>query len=336
MPTGSVLELANAAVVTFGEAMLRLSPAGQRRLEQVQLLEVWPAGAELNVAVGLARLGTSAAWVSRLPRNALGQLVASQARSHGVDTSGVEWDDGGRLGLYFVEVAAAPRASAALYDRNGSSFARLEPADFDWPALLTGARLFHTSGITPALSEECARATAAALAAARAAGCTTSYDLNFRSRLTTPELARGFLASAAGSVDVLLASAADAATVFGAEGAPVDVASQLRERLGVPRVVISARVAGAAATQTRVSVSVADEVDTITSPAFGSVDPVGGGDAFCAGFLHGLLERGARRGLELGGAVAALKQSIPGDFPLVGLEEVEQLLSGTDAARMTR
>ncbi|MGB2952203.1 MAG: sugar kinase [Gaiellaceae bacterium] len=325
-----------ATVVTFGEAMLRLSPAGRRRLEQVQLLEVWPAGAELNVAVGLARLGTPSAWVSRLPRNALGQLVASQARSHGVDTSRVRWDDGGRLGLYFVEVAAAPRASAALYDRSGSSFARLEPDGFDWPTLLAGARLFHTSGITPALSEECARATTEALAAARAAGCTTSYDLNFRAKLTTPELARDFLGSVAGSVDVLLASAADATSVFGAEGTPLDVGTELRGHLGVPRVVVSARVAGEAGTQARVSVSVGDEVDTVTSPAFGSVDPVGGGDAFCAGFLHGLLEEGARRGLELGGAMAALKQSIPGDFPLVGPEEVEQLLAGTDGVRMTR
>ena len=103
-----------AAAVTFGEAMLRLSPPGRRRLEQSQQLDVWPAGAELNVAVGLARLGTPAAWVSRLPRNPLGRLVVAHARAHGVDTSRVVWADDGRLGLYFVEVAAPPRSGLRM------------------------------------------------------------------------------------------------------------------------------------------------------------------------------------------------------------------------------
>src|SRR5919204_4032446 len=159
-----------AAAVTFGEAMLRLSPPGRRRLEQSQQLDVWPAGAELNVAVGLARLGTPAAWVSRLPRNPLGRLVVAHARAHGVDTSRVVWADDGRLGLYFVEVAAPPRQSGALYDRAGSSFVSLQADELDWPTLLRGARLFHTSGITCALAPACAPAAAQRLKAARAAG----------------------------------------------------------------------------------------------------------------------------------------------------------------------
>ena len=322
--------------MTFGEAMLRLSPPGRRRLEQADVLEVWPAGAELNVAVGLARLGTPAAWVSRLPRNPLGRLVAAHARAHGVDTNGVVWDDDGRLGLYFVEVADPPRRSSGLYDRTGSSFAQLDTGDFDWSRLLAGARAFHVTAITPALSESCARAAEQALTAARGAGCVTLYDLNFRARLTTPAAARTTAERLAGSVDVLVASAVDAAHVFALDGDAAELAAELRGRLGIEHVVVSARMQNDDGTQQRVSVSVADETHTVTSPAFGTVDPVGGGDAFCAGFLHGLLSGDARRGLELGGAAAALKQSVPGDFPVLDAEEVEELVASPGTIAMRR
>ena len=119
-------------IVTFGEAMIRLTPPGMQRLEQAHAFDVWVAGAELNVAVGLARLGGSAGWVSRLPDNPLGRRVAAHARANGVDTAGVAWTEEGRLGLFFVEVGQAPRPSATLYDRGDSAFATLDPAAFDW------------------------------------------------------------------------------------------------------------------------------------------------------------------------------------------------------------
>src|SRR3954468_8665925 len=139
--------------------MLRLTPPGFQRLEQASALDLWIAGAELNVAVALARLGEPAAWVSRLPDNPLGRRVVAHARGNGVSTDGVQWSDDGRLGLLFVEVGERPRPTAILYDRVGSSFASLEPEAFDWPALVDGARALHTSGITPALSPACERAT---------------------------------------------------------------------------------------------------------------------------------------------------------------------------------
>ena len=151
-----------ARVVTFGEAMLRLSPPGRLRLEQARMLEIWPAGAELNVAVGLARLGSEAAWVSRVPANPLGEIVLAHARSFGIDVAGVLRAEAGRLGLYFVETLEPPLASRAHYDRAASAFALLDPDELDWPALLAGADAFHVTGITPALSDGCARAGAAA------------------------------------------------------------------------------------------------------------------------------------------------------------------------------
>jgi 2-dehydro-3-deoxygluconokinase len=230
-------------VVTFGEALLRLSPPGPLRLEQARTLELWPAGAELNVAVGLARLGTEAAWVSVLPRGPLGELLLAHARSFGVNVSGVLRADG-RMGLYFVELAEPPPPSRALYDRAGSAFAGLDPAAFDWPSLREGAAAFHVSGITAVLGEGCSRA------AARAAG----WD--------------------------------------------------------------------------------AGGTRAASSPSFRATEPIGAGDAFSAGFLHGLLTEGVERGLELGGVMAAVKQAVPGDAPVVGPEELELALEGD--ARMRR
>lgn len=316
--------------VTFGEAMLRLSPPGTLRLEQARSLEVWPAGAELNVSIGLARLGTAAGWVSRLPASPLGRVILEHARAAGVDTTEV-LEGEGRLGLYFVEVAEPPRASAALYDRQASAFASLEPGELSWLRILAGSRAFHVTGITPALGRGPARATAEGLAAARDAGCHTSYDLNLRRRLGPVEEWRARLEEVAGTVDTLLLSAGDAGEAFGLNGDPADTAAKLRELLGVGRVVVSARTQDGGGMR-RTSVCV-DEAGTLvsTSPPFRVVEPVGAGDAFCAGFLHGLLCEGAERGLELGGAMAALKQSVAGDAPLVRPGELDAVLAGAPA-----
>ena len=329
-------EFRQGTIVTFGEAMLRFTPPGLQRVEQASAFDVWVAGAELNVAVALARLGVAAAWVSRLPDNVLGRRLAAHARATGVDTESVEWSADGRLGLLFVEVGQRPRPTASLYDREGSAFATLDPAAFDWQALLAGARALHTSGITPALSPGCARATADALAAARAVRCHTSFDLNYRALLGKPGDARARLETLAPHIDTLIASAGEAKAVFGLADDPADVAGALRDRLGIERVVISSRLDAGDSMQVRRSVSVDGEVVQVDSVEFATVDPLGGGDAFSAGFLAGLLADGAQRGLELGGAMAALKQSIPGDFAIIDAAEVEELAGGSVQAGTRR
>src|ERR1051326_9125390 len=138
-------------VITFGEAMVRLSPPNFRRIEQARSLDVHVGGAELNTAVGLARLGRSAAWVSRLTRNPLGRLIANHAREAGVSTDFVLWTDEDRVGIYYVEFGAAPRASSVLYDRKGAAIAGVRPGMVDWHKVFDGARWFHVTGITPAL-----------------------------------------------------------------------------------------------------------------------------------------------------------------------------------------
>src|SRR5947199_3398041 len=160
-------------VITFGEAMVRLSPPNFRRLEQTRSLDVQVGGAELNTAVGLARLGHQTAWVSRLTRNPLGRLIANRAREAGVGTEHVLWTDDDRVGVYFLEFGAAPRASSVLYDRKGAAIANIKPGMVDWRSAFTGARWFHVTGITPALSATAAETTREALQAARSAGVRT-------------------------------------------------------------------------------------------------------------------------------------------------------------------
>src|SRR6266581_4012913 len=119
-------------VITFGEAMIRLAPANFRRLEQATSLDLLVGGAELNTAVGVARLGRSAAWVSRLTRNPLGRLIANHAREAGVSTEHVVWTDEDRVGVYFLEFGAAPRASSVWYDRKDAAISKIKPGMIDW------------------------------------------------------------------------------------------------------------------------------------------------------------------------------------------------------------
>src|SRR5215510_5388396 len=167
-------------VITFGEAMIRLSPPNFRRLEQARSLDLQVGGAELNTAVCFARLGHTSSWVSRLTDNPLGRLIANHAREAGVDDSHIVWTKDDRVGVYFLEFGAAPRASSVLYDRKGAAIASIAPGMVPWSGVFAGARWFHVTGITPALSPSAAETTREALQAARAAGVTTSIDLNYR------------------------------------------------------------------------------------------------------------------------------------------------------------
>ena len=119
-------------LVTFGEAMIRMSPPDFKRLEQTTTLDLNIGGAELNVAVGVSRLGLKSAWISKLPDNPLGRMIANKARELGVDVSPVIWEKEGRAGLYFLEFGAAPRSSSVVYDRGNSSFSNIQAGEGNW------------------------------------------------------------------------------------------------------------------------------------------------------------------------------------------------------------
>jgi 2-dehydro-3-deoxygluconokinase len=333
-------------LVSFGEAMVRLCPPGFGRLEVATLLEVQPGGAELNTAVGVARLGAAAglraAWVSRLPRNALGRYLAGKAREHGVVTDHLVWDDDpeARCGTYFLEEGGAPRASAVLYDRADSACARLRPDEIAWPGLLRGARFFLVTGITPALSPGCLEATRRGMRAAREAGAQVVFDPNFRSKLWTPERARAVYQELAPLVDILACSEEGLRTFYGLrEAAPAPAAIA---RFGLQAVIMTTRTElGMWRNRVGARVVARDEGGVVQEYSDREreveiVDRLGAGDAFLAGFLYGLLTApdggpappGAppdwARATAYGGACAALKHTIRGDFPVLTAAEVRQ------------
>src|SRR5260370_41280495 len=205
-------------VITFGEAMVRLSPPNFQRLEQTSSLDLQAGGAELNTAVALARLGRSAAWISRLTRNPLGRIIASRAQEAGVGTEHVVWTNDDRVGVYFLEFGAAPRASSVLYDRKSSAISQIRPGMVNWAAVFQGARWFHVTGITPALSTTAAEATREALQAARAARVQVSIDLNYRAKLWSQGDAGRWMSEFIQLCDVLITTEEDAERVLGITG----------------------------------------------------------------------------------------------------------------------
>src|SRR2546423_77410 len=311
-------------LVTFGEAMIRFSPPALQRLEQASTLAATVGGSELNVAVLAARLGVASRWVSRLPDNALGRMITEQAREQGVDTH-VEWTADGRVGLYFVEIGGA-RVGGVLYDRAGSAISRVTPGSVDWASVFAGARWYHVSGITPACSDGAAKVTAESLAAAKRAGLTVSYDLNYRSKLWSAKQACAAQTPLMKHVDLLIASEEDARVVFGAESA-----ESLAQRFEIGAVAITLR------DQTLATV-IAAEGKVYSAPRFEveSVDPIGAGDAFCGGLIVSRLEqRGWDDAVRFATATAALKHGIPGDFCLVTRDDVDQLVRGA-SSRVSR
>ncbi|MBY0228337.1 MAG: sugar kinase [Gemmataceae bacterium] len=321
-----------ADLVTFGEAMIRLAPPNFRRLEQARSLDVQVGGAELNTAVCAARLGHSAAWVSRLTDNPLGRLIANHAREAGVDDSLIVWTKDDRVGLYFLEFGAAPRASGVVYDRRGSAIAALAPGMVDWKKAFAGARWFHVTGITPALSATAAAATLEAMKAAKSAGLTTSVDLNYRIKLWTPAEAGKCMAEAMASTDYLITTEEDIERVFGIKGADYEeAADRTSERFPALKAVAITLRENPLVWKNAWSGMVRKGGKTLTARTYEVeiVDRLGAGDSFAAGFIHGMLEWGdLQKGLDWGVATSAIKHSIPGDFAWVTRDEVEGLLKG--------
>jgi 2-dehydro-3-deoxygluconokinase len=328
-------------LVTFGEAMVRLTPPAFQRLEQTNSFDVHVGGGELNVAVAASRLGISSRWVSRLPENALGRMIANRAREHGVDAH-IEWSPDDRAGLYFVELGAAPRASSVLYDRAASAISRIRPGSVDWASVFEGARWFHVSGITPALSESAAKVTAESLAAAKKAGLTVSYDLNYRSKLWSADKARAVQEPLMEHVDVLMTTEEDTRVVFGIGAATADTydrvdaesyaqtATALEKRFDFRAVAITLRENPRVLLNTWSAIVAADgKIHRAPRYEVEVVDRIGAGDAFAAGLIVSRLEnRGWEDAVRFATAASALKHSIPGDFCLVTRSEVEQLLRG--------
>ena len=318
-------------VVTFGEAMLRLSPPNFQRLEQARSFDLYVGGAELNVAVGVSRLGMKSTWVSKLPKNGLGYLIRNRVQEGGVDCSHVVWSNKGRAGIYFVEFGSSPRASSVLYDRAHSAISMIQPDEIDWPKVFSGSKHFHVSGITPALSASASETTIEAMKAAKKGGLTVSYDLNYRKKLWSPADAKKIQEPMMANVDMLITTEEDTNVVFGIKEKNYEaVAEKLAKTFNFKIVAITLREDLSVWKNNWTAIAYYEgKIFKDRKYEVEIVDRVGAGDAFTAGLLYGWHKlKDMEKGLQYGNAFAALKHTLPGDFNWSTLEEVENQLKG--------
>jgi len=299
--------------------MLRLSVRPGDRLEDATAFEVHVAGSEANVAFAAARVGLRTAWLSALPDNPLGRRVATTLAAGGVDTSLVHWQKGGRLGLYFVELGAAPRPIDVVYDRAASTMALATADSFAWQRA-ADTQYMHVSGITLALSESSRRVAMQAMEEARKRGAFVTFDVNYRERLWDRRAAAAAAREVAPLVDVLICTAEDALDLFGANEVPETAIAQLSADLGVETVVLTLGAAGAIAS--RGGMTFRREGHPVEI-----VDRVGAGDAFVAGFIWGLIDGSLELGIERGLAMSALKMTLHGDLFRLDAGDVAALLA---------
>lgn len=341
----------NTKVVTFGEILLRLSTKSAELFQQSNELKTHYGGSEANVAVSLSRMGVSSSIVSTVPDNELSEGALSTFRKHGVDTESVLRTEEGRLGLYFLEQGAAIRGSKVIYDRSGSSFALLKKGSLDWENILEGSSWFHISGISPAVSESAAQASIEATSIAKSMGLKVSVDLNFRNQLwkygkkpheVMPDIVK--------HADVLLGDPASINEMLGTSiptkpfyASADDLLPSYKVLKGefpnLQHIAMTLRTVKSTnhnliggALYHEGSMYDARSVD-VTS----IVERIGGGDAFMAGLIYGLItEKNLDYTINYATIASALKMTISGDFNFFKSDEIESYMQGDMQGKLKR
>ena len=339
-----------AKVVTLGEIMLRLSTPGHERFVQSKSFDVCYGGGEANVAVSLAHYGHDAYFISKLPNNDIGESALKVLRAEKVNVDYVA-RGGNRVGIYYLESGSALRASKVIYDRANSAISEALLSDFQLEKALKGASVFHFSGITPALSDNCAKLVQKACKIAKKLGILVSCDLNYRKKLWSKEKARSVMIPLMDYVDICIGNEEDAESCLGYKpnsdvtGGKTDasgykdifvrmkndfnfkiVASTLRESFSASHNGWKALMYDGE----KFYESKRYDINTI-------VDRVGAGDSFSGGLIHGLLTYEDKQiALEFAVAASALKHTIPGDFNHVSVDEVVNLMNGDGSGRVVR
>jgi len=340
-------------VLTFGEIMLRLSTAGYSRFVQAQNFDVTFGGGEANVAVSLANYGLESYLITKLPKHEIGQAAVNHLRRFGVHDDYIV-RGGERIGIYFLETGASQRASKVIYDRSFSAVSTINSNECSWEEAFTNAAWFHWTGITPALGKNTQAALFDACKIAKKKGVKISCDLNFRKKLWTEKEAQSVMNPLMEYVDVCIANEEDAEKSLGlkpkntnitkgelSEEGYTELANELKSKYNFDTVAITLRESYSASRNGWSALMVDDKdcKNPTRSKRYDVqiVDRVGGGDSFASGLIFGLLTKeNSKEALEFAVAASCLKQTVPGDFNLVSIEEVEKLAKGDASGRVER
>ena len=340
----------SSTVLAFGEIMMRLTPPNERRIEQATSFDVWYGGTEANMALSLSYQGDHGAFVSVVPPNRIGDCALRYLSSYGVDISRVI-RAGDRLGVYFFENGASARSNGCVYDRKYSAANLAKHTDFDWDKILRGVDCFYFTGVTPAVSDELARACKDALRACRAKGIVTACDLNYRGKLWSADKARSVMTGLLPFVDICFAHDEDAAASLGIGSR--SLASGLEQKdayIQIDRDIISKYGCRSVATVVRnvhgvehslwQALLVTDGGKKVCVSPIHHVhvlEGVGGGDAFGAGFMHAVLHGfNPQQTIDYAIAASVLKLTVRGDANLVTKDEIDKVVESVGGQRVSR
>jgi 2-dehydro-3-deoxygluconokinase len=337
--------------------MLRLKPLGFERLFQSPVLEATFGGGEANVAASLATFGMDVAFVTKLPENPIANACIAYLSSRGVDTS-LMLHGGERMGIYFLETGCGQRPSKVIYDRAYSSLSQINIHDMDWGQIFNGASWFHISGITPALSQNAADLSIAAVREAKARGLTVSCDYNYRKKLWKyGKSASEVMLELVRYVDVGIANEEDCqqSLRIGTEADYREHGMNTAELNPAKYTALCEKVFEAfpslkyqaitlresySASHNGWSACLYNGKSFFMSTQYDItyiVDRVGAGDSFAAGLIYAFsIGMQDSEALEFAAAASCLKHSIPGDMNLVTVDEVKGLMRGEASGRVQR
>lgn len=356
----SSLASRRAAFVTFGEVMVRDTPADDERLERTRQVWVSLAGSEFTLAVMLSRLGVSASYITRVPDNPYGWMVRNVAREQGVSTEHLVWADRTEpIGRFLYELGRTPRPGVGWYQRKYSAASQLGAGMVDWKQALGEAQLLHTSGITFGLSTHSAYQRNYLFEAfqeamqARPSGCRVGLDFNYRSTLWSPEQCREVMTPIVTDyVDVLITTIEDMAKIYGmgcgrVSADEIDMGElgqledddiqnflhQLTECFSLQVVGVTIRYPDTHEQHRWESAAMDRQGRFFRSPQVRSIvlkDRLGGGDTWNGGFYYGLLtgaeQEAIQKAVLVGDAATRLKQTLMFDLPIVTRQEIQARL----------
>ncbi len=317
----------------IGEVMLRLSPTGKERISYSETFEKMAGGSELNVVSGISMLGLRTGMITKLPSSEIGKFIKHKIRFAGTSDDYILYDDTDekRLGIYYYESGAYPRLPIVSYDRKLSSFCSFKECEVP-ESIYGNAKVFHTSGITLALSHEIRREVTKMVKKFHDCGAAISFDVNYRAALWSEEAARSSIEKLLPMIDILFISEETLRRMFGMTGTLAEIHKAFAEEHPNLSMIASTSRTVISPTKHSFTSLVYDckEKRHYSEAAYENIDVVdriGSGDAYVAGALYGLIKYGdIEHAVSYGNAMAALKNTIMGDMIVSDLGEVDRII----------
>ena len=320
-------------ILALGEILLRLSSPVNERIVRGSVFEKCAGGAELNVVSGISLMGLRSGIISKVPKSDIGTYIKNHMRFLGATDDCLIYDDSpdARLAIYFYENGAYPRKSSVIYDRRHSSIHTIRISEIP-ENTFSSARMFHTCGISLALSSQCREVTTQCIRRFRDAGALISFDVNFRANLWDEAAARQCITQILPFVDILFVSEETSRRTFGKKGTVREIMKSYTQEYPISIVASTDRKVISPKKHTFGSTIYSAKEDLFYQEApyenIDVVDRIGSGDAYVSGVLYGLLaHQDCGRALEYGNAASAIKNTVPGDLPCTDLAELDRIIA---------